>query len=38
VAIETNEETIQRVVTFIRDQSEAVTKLGDGSFYHGAKL
>lgn len=35
---ESNDKTIERVKAFIRDSPSAVSKLADGSFYHGSKL
>ena len=35
---ESNDKTIERVKAFIRDSPSAVSKLADGSFYHGNKL
>jgi len=35
---DTNEETMHRVIAFIRDKPDSVSKLPDGSVYHGAKI
>ena len=35
---ETNQQTIRRVKAFIRESPSTVSKLADGSFYHGGKV